>query len=245
MATQEQINNFISEIAPLIQKYALLYNYKVCSPIIAQACIESNFGLSSLGYKYHNYFGMKCGSSWKGESVNLTTKEEYKTGTLTTIKDNFRVYSDMEEGVKGYFSFISSTRYQNLKTATTAKEYLELIKQDGYATSSKYVDTNLNVVNKYNLTQFDNCLEQAPKDITADYNPFAEPTLAITLNYKGDGAKWVQWYLWRFGLIEKSGIDGIIGKKSLSAIKEAQKRLGLTADGVVGNGTKAAFKKVC
>jgi peptidoglycan hydrolase-like protein with peptidoglycan-binding domain len=243
MATAQQINTFIGEISPLIQKYAKLYGYKVASPIIAQACIESAYGTSSLGYKYHNYFGMKCGSSWKGKSVNLTTKEEYTVGNYTTIKDNFRVYDSMEEGVKGYFNFISGSRYANLKSATTAKQYLEFIKADGYATSSTYVNTNMNVVNKYNLIQFDICLLQALKDITTEYNPFVEPMLSITLGSKGDGAKWVQWYLWIFDLIEKSGIDGIIGNKSVAAIKEAQTRLGLKADGIVGKNTREKFKE--
>lgn len=156
MATAIQISTFINQIAPLIRNEAKKRGYKVASPIIAQACIESAFGTSSLGYKYHNYFGMKCGSKWKGKSVNLKTKEEYRVGTLTTIRDNFRVYDSMAEGVKGYFDFISSSRYANLKSAMTPLRYLELIKADGYATSSKYVTTNMNCVNKYNLTMFDN-----------------------------------------------------------------------------------------
>lgn len=156
MATATQIKKFIDEIAPIIQKYAKLYGYKVASPIIAQACIESAYGTSSLGYKYHNYFGMKCGSSWTGRSVNLSTKEEYKAGTLTSIKANFRVYDSMDAGVKGYFEFISTKRYFNLKTAATPQEYLQKIKADGYATSSTYVSTNMSCVTKYNLTKYDN-----------------------------------------------------------------------------------------
>ena len=155
MATQEQVHAFINQIAPLIQKESKARGYKVASPIIAQACCESAFGTSSLGYKYHNYFGMKCGSSWKGKSVNLKTKEEYSVGQLTTIRDNFRVYDSMEEGVIGYFNFISTKRYANLKDATTPRQYLEMIKADGYATSSTYVATNMNLVDKYGLTRFD------------------------------------------------------------------------------------------
>lgn len=155
MATAKQAKAFILEIAPIIQKVAKERGYKVCSPIIAQACIESAFGTSSLGYKYHNYFGMKCGSSWKGKSVNMRTKEEYKVGQLTTIRDNFRVYDTMEEGVKGYFDFISTKRYANLLIAITPKQYLEYIKKDGYATSSTYVNTNMNCINKYDLTKWD------------------------------------------------------------------------------------------
>lgn len=146
---------FINQIGPIIKKYCEKYGYKYPSAIIAQACLESNYGKSSLGYKYHNYFGMKCGSGWKGKSVNLKTKEEYTKGTLTTIRDNFRAYETIEEGVDGYFKFISAKRYSNLKNATSSKNYLELIKQDGYATSSNYVNNVYNVVLKKDLLKFD------------------------------------------------------------------------------------------
>lgn len=155
MATKQQMDEFIQKIAPLIQAEAKKRGYHVASPVIAQACVESAYGLSSLGYKYHNYFGLKCGSSWKGKSVNLKTKEEYTAGVLTTIKDNFRAYDSMEEGVKGYFDFINTKRYENLKSALTPRDYLERIKADGYATSSSYVATNMNTIEKHNLTRFD------------------------------------------------------------------------------------------
>ena len=156
MASAKQAKEFIAMISPLIQAEAKKRGYKVASAIIAQACIESAFGTSSLGYKYHNYFGMKCGNTWKGKSVNLSTKEEYTVGTLTNINANFRVYDSVEAGVAGYFDFISAKRYANLKNATTAEQYLTYIKNDGYATSSTYVNTNMNVVRKYNLEQWDN-----------------------------------------------------------------------------------------
>ena len=155
MASAKQAKEFIAMISPLIQAEAKKRGYKVASAIIAQACIESAFGTSSLGYKYHNYFGMKCGNTWKGKSVNLSTKEEYTVGQLTNIKANFRVYDSMEAGVAGYFDFISAKRYANLKNATTAEQYLTYIKNDGYATSSTYVNTNMNVVRKYDLEQWD------------------------------------------------------------------------------------------
>lgn len=155
MATTKQCKAFIAEIAPIIQRYAKKYGYKVVSPIIAQACVESAYGTSSLGYKYHNYFGMKCGSSWKGGSVNLKTKEEYTPGTLTDIKANFRTYANMEEGVIGYFEFIKAKRYANLKSANTPEEYLTFIKEDRYATSSSYVTTNMSCISMWDLQKWD------------------------------------------------------------------------------------------
>lgn len=146
---------FIKTIAAYIIKYAASYGIKVHSPIIAQAILESGWGKSKLASTYHNYFGLKCGTKWTGKSVNMTTQEEYTVGTYTTIKDNFRVYDSMEDGVKGYFEFIQLARYQNLKGITDPKTYLETIKADGYATSSAYVQNNMQLIEQYNLVQYD------------------------------------------------------------------------------------------
>lgn len=148
-------NEFIEQIAKCVKKYAYLYGIEVHSPIIAQAILESGWGKSSLASKYHNYFGLKCGSSWKGKSVNMATKEEYKVGTLTNIRDNFRVYDSMEAGIKGYFDFINTSRYANLKGVKSPEEYVRRIKADGYATSSKYVDNVMRVIRDNKLTRFD------------------------------------------------------------------------------------------
>ena len=156
--TSEQ-KSFIESIASAAKKYAAQYGIKVISPIIAQAINESNWGKSSLASKYHNYFGLKCGSSWKGKSVNMNTKEEYTPGTLTNISANFRVYDSLEAGVKGYFDFISMSRYTNLKGITDPKKYIETIKADGYATDSKYVATTYNFVTTYGLTAYDTGLD--------------------------------------------------------------------------------------
>ena len=146
---------FIQKVAEKVRKYAPLYGICVHSPIIAQAIIESGWGKSGLASKYHNYFGLKCGSSWKGKSVNMTTKEEYKVGTMTNIRDNFRVFDDFDDGIRGYFEFINYSRYANLKGVTSPEEYCRRIKADGYATSSKYVDNIMRVIRDNKLTRFD------------------------------------------------------------------------------------------
>ena len=188
MASAKQQKEFIAAIAPVIQAEAKKRGYKVASAIIAQACIESAFGTSSLGYKYHNYFGMKCGNTWKGKSVNLATKEEYSVGVLTNIKANFRVYDSMAEGVAGYFDFISTKRYANLKNATTAEQYLTFIKNDGYATSSTYVNTNMNIVRKYDLEKWDNFETTPVVSTPAPTIVVAKPNFEVTavgLNIRG------------------------------------------------------------
>ena len=153
-------SDFISTIAPLIVREGKKRGYHVFSPIIAQAICESNWGQSKLSAGYNNFFGLKCGSKWKGASVNMKTKEEYTVGTLTTIKDNFRAYASVEDGVAGYFDFISTKRYANLKTAMTPLQYCQFLKADGYATSSSYVNTLMSIIQKNNLTKYDGVTEQ-------------------------------------------------------------------------------------
>ena len=146
---------FIQKVAEKVSKYGPLYGISVHSPIIAQAIIESGWGKSGLASKYHNYFGLKCGSSWKGKSVNMATKEEYKVGTITNIRDNFRVFDDFDDGIRGYFEFIKTSRYANLKGVKSPEEYVRRLKADGYATSSKYVDNVMRVIRDNKLTRFD------------------------------------------------------------------------------------------
>lgn len=154
---------FVIDIANYVRKYAPQYGIKVYSPIIAQAIHESAWGESKLSAKYHNYFGLKCGTAWRGKSVNMKTQEEYSAGSLTTISANFRAYDSMEEGVKGYFEFIQLPRYANLKGVTSPRQYLQNIKDDGYATGNQYVDHVMNTLNMYNLTQFDVAVDTNPK----------------------------------------------------------------------------------
>ena len=167
MALTEKQKKFIEDIARYVQKYAKAYGIKVHSAIIAQAILESGWGESRLAAQYQNYFGLKCGTKWTGKSVNMTTQEEYEPGTLTTIKDNFRVYDNMEEGVKGYFEFIQLARYQNLRGITDPREYLQTIKNDGYATSSTYVENTMKLVTQYNLTKYDEKQEETTMGKTA------------------------------------------------------------------------------
>lgn len=146
---------FIQKIAGYVKKYVAAYEIQVCSPIIAQAILESGWGESRLAKDYHNYFGLECGTKWKGKSVNLATWEEYEAGTATVISDYFRVFDNMEDGVKGYFELLQLPRYQNLRGITEPEQYLEMIRADGYATSSTYVQKNMELIEEYQLTRYD------------------------------------------------------------------------------------------
>lgn len=225
--TSNTINSFINSVAPLIQKYAYKNEYPscVCSAIIAQACLESMYGTSQLGSKYHNYFGMKCGSSWKGKSVNLSTKEEFSKNTITDIKANFRVYDNMEEGIKGYFDFISKDRYSNLKSVKSDKSFLQTIKNDGYATSSTYVQNNYNVILKYDLKKY-NIYENLTKT-SKYYSKYSGTSTKIDEVFKAISVPdmYIGNKLKRTPIATKNGIDNYSGtaEQNLKLISLAKK----------------------
>ena len=73
--------------------------------------------------------------------------------------------------------------------------------------------------------------------------PYNEPTTLIKRGSKGEGAKWVQWYL---NKIVNSGlvIDGDFGAKSAAALRVFQTKYGLEVDGICGSATRTKMKGV-
>ena len=150
---------FIEQIASYVQKYAPLYDIRVCSPIIAQAILESASGTSELAVNAHNYFGLKyrknrCPSAC-GFYYKIGFEQDSKTGQYVSSNMKWFKFSDMCNGVRGYFEFINVSNYRNLKGVTNPETYLKNIKADGYATSINYVQNLMTVIKKYNLTQYD------------------------------------------------------------------------------------------
>ena len=225
-------DDFVKQIAFYVQKWAPQYGILVHSPIIAQAILESAWGKSTLASKYHNYFGLTCGTGWTGPSVNMQTWEEYTPGTKTNITQNFRVYASMDEGVKGYFDFIQYPRYNNLKGVRDPKTYTELIKKDGYATASNYVSAVMTLITQNNLTKYDTQKAEAP-------TPKAAWSFTVEEVRKGDTGKSVallQKCLRGLGYKGQNGrlvtIDAQAGVQTISALKKFQKAAGLQQDGI-------------
>lgn len=146
-----------TDFIEMIGKYAVElcngYDIVVVSPIIAQACLETGYGNSSLSNS-NNFFGMKAGKAWNGKKVAKLTYEYIERKKVPEYS-YFRAYDTPKEGVQGYFDFINTKRYSNLKGIINPEEYLELIIKDGYATDPSYVFKCLSIIKKNNLTEYD------------------------------------------------------------------------------------------
>lgn len=145
---------FIEKVGSAAVKWYKTYKI-LPSLTIAQAILESAWGKSGLAKQCHNYFGMKwvkgCGCGYK----TYSTKEQRSDGTYYTVNAKFRKYSSLENGIKGYYRFLSYKRYANLKGVTDYKKACELIRKDGWATSLSYTKSLINLIERYKLDSYD------------------------------------------------------------------------------------------
>lgn len=159
---------FIEIIAENVNKIRKEFGIEIASPIIAQACLESGYGKSDKA-KFYNFFGLKyrkdrvkCHTGY----FNASSSEQLEDGSYIPITTDWYSFDGFYNGTKGYFEFTNIDRYKNLKGIKDPKKYLELLKEDGYATSHEYVDKVYNVITKWNLTRFDKeqVVQEQPKE---------------------------------------------------------------------------------
>lgn len=154
----KQKKDFIKKVAPVAQKVDK--GTKLLPSItIAQACLESNYGQSDLARKYNNLFGVK-GTS-KTTSAVMTTKE-YTNGKWVTVKARFQIYDSYEASIRAHnrlFQEGTTWNKNQYKDVLNAKNYTEQAKAlvtDGYATDPDYATKLTNLIEQFNLNQYDN-----------------------------------------------------------------------------------------
>ena len=115
---------------------------------LAQALLESGTGNSDLAKFANNHFGIKCTSDWKGKGYYKDDDQK---------DDCFRVYNNPEESFKDHSEFLKRKRYAALfeLDKDDYEGWAKGLKAAGYATNPKYPDLLINIIEKYNLQQFD------------------------------------------------------------------------------------------
>lgn len=133
---------------------------------LAQGILESGSGNSDLAKYANNHFGIKCTSDWKGK--NYFRDDDQKN-------DCFRVYKDARESFKDHSEFLKRKRYSPLfqLDKNDYKSWALGLKQAGYATNPKYPDLLINMIEKYQLYQYDQS-ESEKQKIAREDRVFSE-----------------------------------------------------------------------
>ncbi|MDY4755652.1 MAG: glucosaminidase domain-containing protein [Candidatus Faecousia sp.] len=136
----------------------------------AQFILESGYGKSELSQKANNCFGMKASlsgntwsnSTWDGSSVHtIPTQEQNPDGSYVAITADFRKYTCVEDSVADHSAYLlgakkgRSKRYKGLAGCRDYRKAVQIIKDGGYATDLGYVNKLCNLIERFNLTQYD------------------------------------------------------------------------------------------
>jgi LysM repeat protein len=165
------LSSFFSSLAQspeaYIQKYSSIAQKQMreygipASITLAQGILESGSGKSKLASEGNNHFGIKCHDTWNGATMHLDDDAP---------NECFRKYKSVDQSFEDHSLFLKKPRYQELFALeiTDYKGWAQGLKKCGYATSPTYGKSLVDLIEKYELNQFDT--EQKPNEHSAVVN---------------------------------------------------------------------------
>ena len=126
---------------------------------MAQACLESGFGTSTLAVDGNNHFGIKC-HDYTGRKMYVDDDRK---------NDCFRVYDRVEDSFRDHSDFLRyRDRYAFLfdLDPTDYKGWSYGLKAAGYATDPAYADRLISLIERYDLQQYDVTVSPAELPVT-------------------------------------------------------------------------------
>lgn len=114
---------------------------------LAQGLLESGAGKSLLAVMGNNHFGIKC-HGWTGQSMRKNDDAP---------DECFRVYDNPRESYEDHSVFLERDRYRKLfsYSITDYKSWARGLKECGYATNPAYAQSLINIIEAYNLHEYD------------------------------------------------------------------------------------------
>ncbi|MDO4283676.1 MAG: peptidoglycan DD-metalloendopeptidase family protein, partial [Clostridia bacterium] len=191
-SSKEALWEWIVPLAQQLQKESGL----LPSLTIAQKIQESGWDWtdSTIETECHNYWGMKAGGSWDGDSMVFNTKEDDGSGNLYSIQDAFRKYDSDEAGFSGRGEwFWSYSRYRNVLLACIDGDWEAAVDDfttNGYATDIHYAESLKKIIEQNELWQYDDDpayqFDGVPPEY-AKYDPYTGDSLGGGSSGSGAG----------------------------------------------------------
>lgn len=126
-----------------------MLKWKVPASItLAQGLLESAAGQSSLATNGNNHFGIKC-HGWTGRTIYRDDDRR---------NECFRAYGSAYESFEDHSRFLATgQRYKGLFSLKTTdyKGWARGLKAAGYATNPRYAQSLIDIIENYNLSQYD------------------------------------------------------------------------------------------
>ena len=128
------------------------------SVALGQSILESGWGGSTLSSRYNNYFGIKCSTSspYQSGCINMGSGE-YLHSSYQIISSSFRTYGSRTDSFLDHGYFLThNSRYGGAFAHTDDPDrFIREVARAGYATDPNYAQKVINLMNAYNLYQYD------------------------------------------------------------------------------------------
>ena len=126
---------------------------------LAQGILESGNGNSDLAYKSNNHFGIKCHKNWSGRKVYHDDDAK---------NECFRKYRKVSDSYRDHSEFIKNRdRYAFLfdYKMTDYTAWAKGLKKAGYATHPEYAEKLINLIERFNLAQYDKASKSGKRKV--------------------------------------------------------------------------------
>ena len=143
---KERINTYINQYADLAIS-EMLRTGVPASITLAQGIHETSGGQSVLAEFGKNHFGIKCNTTWTGETMS---HDDDSKGEC------FRKYASVEDSYKDHSEFLKRPHYAFLfkLDPTDFEGWAKGLKKAGYATNPVYADKLIKIIVDNNLQQY-------------------------------------------------------------------------------------------
>lgn len=121
---------------------------------LAQACLESAYGMSGLAQKSKNLFGIKWSQGCGYDYDEYNTKE-WDGSKYITVKAKFRRYDTYADSILDHGKILLLNRYKPVLAAKDYREAATQVQKCGYATDPAYTTKLINIIETYSLNEYD------------------------------------------------------------------------------------------
>jgi Mannosyl-glycoprotein endo-beta-N-acetylglucosaminidase len=180
-ANTTQVNNYVTQYSQ-IAIYESVRSGIPASIILGQGILESKYGTGTLARIANNHFGIKWTKPKDGDFVLLQDDDRDANGNL--VQSRFVKYKSTEDSYIHHTDFLMNRpNYKRLFAfdRTDYRNWAKGLSECHYATDPEYASKLINIIETYNLQQYDTpsvlALEEADFKKTND-------ALTITSDYQ-------------------------------------------------------------
>ena len=122
---------------------------------LAQAILESEGGRGKLAFEYNNHFGITCGKNWPGKK-HYQEEEDFNDGKI--LETCYRVYNNPYSSFIAHTDLLRASSHFKTLFKLDPNDYIgwaEKLNELGYTDNDTYDNTLINMIEKYELYQFD------------------------------------------------------------------------------------------